>query len=85
MDGVVGPETITKTPTIGTAKNSDHAAVEAIQKWLKALGHDPGTVDGIYGSKTRAAVVAFQKKNDCVPDGIITAKNKTWRKLLGAN
>lgn len=85
VDGVVGPETITKTITIGTAKNSDHAAVEDIQKRLKALGYDPGTIDGIFGSKTRAAVVAFQKANGCVPDGIITAKNKTWRKLLGAN
>lgn len=84
VDGIVGPETINATITIGTAKNNCHAAVMAIQKRLKALGFDPGTVDGDFGSKTRAAVVAFQKKNGCVPDGFITAKNKTWKKLLGA-
>lgn len=84
VDGIVGPETINATVTIGTAKNSRHAAVEAIQKRLKSLGFDPGTIDGDYGSKTRAAVIAFQKKNSCVPDGIITAKAMTWKKLLGA-
>lgn len=84
VDGIVGPETINATVTIGTAKNNRHAAVMAIQKRLKSLGFDPGTIDGDFGSKTRAAVVAFQKKNGCVPDGFITAKNKTWKKLLGA-
>lgn len=85
-DGIVGPETIKATVTIGTAKNTRHAAVKAIQKRLKALGYDIGAdgADGIYGSNTRKAVIAFQKKNGCVPDGIITAKAKTWKKLLGA-
>lgn len=84
VDGIVGPKTINATVTIGTAKNSRHAAVVAIQKRLISLGYDPGTADGVFGSKTRAAVVAYQKKNGCTPDGIITAKNKTWKKLLGA-
>lgn len=85
-DGIVGPDTINKTVTIGTAKNNRHAAVLAIQKRLKSLGFDIGKdgADGIFGSDTRTAVVAFQKKNGCTPDGIITAKNKTWKKLLGA-
>lgn len=84
VDGVVGPDTINKTVTIGTAKNSRHAAVEFIQKRLKALGYDPGKADGVYGSKTKQAVIAFQKANGFTRDGIITAKNKTWKKLLGA-
>lgn len=86
VDGIVGPETINATITIGTAKNATHAAVLAIQKRLVALGYDIGSdgADGIYGGNTRKAVIAFQKKNDCVPDGIITAKKKTWKKLLGA-
>lgn len=84
VDRIVGPETIKATPTLGTAKNSTHAVVVAVQKRLKALGYDPGTIDGIYGSKTRAAVVAFQKANSCVPDGIITKGKTTWKKLLGA-
>lgn len=84
VDGIVGPETIKATVTLGTAKNSTHAVVEAVQKRLKELGYDPGNADGIYGSKTRAAVVAFQKANACVPDGIITKSKTTWKKLLGA-
>ena len=84
VDGIAGPKTINATVTIGTAKNVRHAAVMAIQKRLKALGFDPGTIDGVFGSKTRAAVVEFQKKNGCVRDGIITAKAMTWKKLLGA-
>lgn len=32
-----------------------------LQRWLKAAGHDPGPLDGKYGSKTTAAVKAFQQ------------------------
>ena len=31
---------------------------------LEAKGYDPVWIDGVYGSKTRAAVVAYQKDND---------------------
>lgn len=34
------------------------AELYAIQKKLKELGHDPGTLDGIWGTDTRAAVAA---------------------------
>ena len=37
------------------------AEVEELQRWLKAAGHDPGTIDGKYGAKTTAAVRAFQQ------------------------
>ena len=33
--------------------------VRKIQTRLKELGYDPGSVDGIFGEKTRKAVVAF--------------------------
>lgn len=35
-------------------------AVEQLQIKLKAAGYDPGDVDGDYGAKTEAAVLAFQ-------------------------
>lgn len=35
----------------------------AVQKRLKALGYDPGPLDGVYGRLTRAAVAAFQAAN----------------------
>ena len=84
VDGIAGPETISKTPTLSEVKNSRHAAVKAVQKRLAQLGYtEVGAADGIAGPKFTAAVVRFQGDNHCWADGEITAKNKTWRKLLG--
>lgn len=44
--------------------------VRAIQTKLKRWGYYTGSVDGIYGSQTLAAVKSFQKKNGLVVDGI---------------
>ena len=85
VDGFAGSETLSKTVTLSATKNIRHAAVKAVQKRLKSLGYDPGTIDGIFGGKTRIAVINFQKANGCVADGEITAQNKTWKKLLGMN
>lgn len=83
-DGYAGPVTISMTPTVSAQKNCDHPVVAAIQKRLAALGYtDVGEADGIAGPLFTAAVVAFQKDNQCWQDGEITARNKTWRKLLG--
>jgi peptidoglycan hydrolase-like protein with peptidoglycan-binding domain len=38
---------------------------------LKTLGHDPGTVDGVYGAKTKAAVTEFQTAAKISADGIV--------------
>ena len=84
VDGLAGKETISKTPTISDMKNHRHPAVKPIQKWLYALGYTQvGKADGVAGVKFTAAVTAFQEYNQCWADGEITAKNKTWRKLLG--
>lgn len=84
VDGIPGNETISKTPTVSAKKNSTHAVVKYVQKYLYAIGYTQvGTADGIAGAKFTSAVKAFQKKNGCWADGVITAKNKTWRKLLG--
>lgn len=84
VDGIPGPETLGKTPTISAQKNSRHPVVEAVQKKLYALGYTQvGKADGIAGVKFTAAVVAFQEDNQCRADGEITAKNKTWKTLLG--
>jgi N-acetylmuramoyl-L-alanine amidase len=49
--------------------NLDPAVVRDIQRALRAAGIDPGPVDGIYGSKTAAAVGAFQQIKGLVVDG----------------
>lgn len=46
-------------------------AVKVAQKKLGAAGFDPGEPDGIYGSRTFAAVADFQKANALDPDGVI--------------
>ena len=53
---------------------SSGAQVKTLQTKLNNWGYDAGTVDGIFGSKTLAAVKRFQQKNGLVADGIVGAK-----------
>ena len=48
--------------------------VRQIQTKLKRWGYYSGNVDGIYGSKTLAAVKWFQSKNGLTADGIAGKK-----------
>ncbi|MDD4275488.1 MAG: spore cortex-lytic enzyme [Clostridia bacterium] len=50
------------------------AETRVIQQRLKNWGYYTGSVDGIYGSKTKSAVISFQKKNGLVADGIVGTK-----------
>lgn len=84
VDGIAGPETFSKTVTLSAKYNRKHSVVKHVQKRLKALGYDEvGAADGIAGPKFTSAVAAFQQDNGCVVDGIISARNRTWKKLLG--
>lgn len=49
---------------------SSGSVVREIQTRLKNWGYYTGDVDGIYGSKTAAAVKYFQKKNGLTQDGV---------------
>lgn len=84
VDGVAGPETLSKTVTISAKIHQAHDVVYAVQRRLRALGYTQvGTADGIAGPKFTEALTAFQKKTGCTPDGEATAKGQTWAKLLG--
>ena len=84
VDGIAGPETLSKTITLSAKYNKRHALIGIIQQRLKDLGYaEVGTVDGIAGPKFTSAVAHFQQDNGCVVDGVISARNKTWKKLLG--
>ena len=48
--------------------------VVKIQTKLKNWGYYSGSIDGIYGTKTRDAVKLFQKKNSLTVDGIAGRK-----------
>lgn len=46
---------------------------KAVQEALSALGYDlgPAGADGIFGPKTRSAVIAFQQQNGLKVDGVV--------------
>lgn len=82
-DGIAGPETLSRTPTLSAGKNNRHAAVKPVQKHLAALGYSQvGAADGIAGSKFTAAVKAFQEDAGCYTDGELAEWGKSWQKLL---
>lgn len=53
---------------------SQSEEVRAIQETLKTKGYYTYTVDGIFGTRTRAAVIKFQKDNGLDADGIVGEK-----------
>ena len=56
--------------------------VKEVQRRLKKWGYYNGSVDGVFGAGTRAAVIAFQKKNGLTADGIV---GKATYEALGIN
>ena len=53
---------------------SSGTQVRTLQTKLNNWGYGAGTVDGIFGSKTQAAVKRFQQKNGLAVDGIVGSK-----------
>jgi peptidoglycan hydrolase-like protein with peptidoglycan-binding domain len=52
-------------------QGSTGAEVRDLQQALKALGFDPGPVDGIFGARTQGAVKAFQQAREIAVDGVV--------------
>ena len=79
-DGIIGKDTWTAiakaAPTCSTSKNTTSAATCALQLVLDA-GLD---ADGIFGSKTKKAVAAYQSSIGLSADGICGPK--TWNALI---
>ena len=63
-------------------RGSAGEAVRALQELLKKCGYDCGDIDGMFGSKTEAAVKAFQRDHGLTVDGI--AGEKTQEALAAA-
>ena len=61
-------------PTAIVNAKSSKSDVKLVQQKLKNWGYYKGSVDGIYGSKTKAAVILFQNRNGLVADGIVGNK-----------
>lgn len=65
-DNFIKEESIYAVSRQGSTGNE----VKSIQKKLKELGYYKGEIDGIYGSKTKSAVISFQKNCGLTADGI---------------
>lgn len=78
-DGIIGPKTwamiAKKAPTCSTSRNTKSAATCAVQLLIGKL-----TVDGIYGTLTKQAVVAYQTAKGLSVDGIVGTN--TWSALI---
>lgn len=62
-------------PALSLSKyGSTGEEVTSIQTKLNELGYFDGEIDGIFGSKTKSAVIKFQKDNNLTPDGIVGSK-----------
>lgn len=56
--------------------------VATLQDALDFLGYDSLEIDGIFGNKTKNAVINFQRKNGLSADGIVGCN--TWRKITSS-
>ncbi|MEP0749051.1 MULTISPECIES: peptidoglycan-binding domain-containing protein [unclassified Coleofasciculus] len=61
---------------------SQGAVVTEVQTVLKDRGLYKGGIDGVYGSQTRSAVIAFQQSRNLSPDGIVGPR--TWEAMIAA-
>ncbi len=59
---------------IEVAEALTNSQTKTVQNKLKRWGYYTGSVDGIFGAKTKAAVKSFQRKNGLVVDGIVGKK-----------
>jgi len=80
-----GSSSVGKVSTISSTLKSGSKGenVKILQSALNALGYSAGTVDGIFGTKTKSAVIAFQKATGISADGIVGANTKSKFKLKG--
>jgi peptidoglycan hydrolase-like protein with peptidoglycan-binding domain len=57
----------------GTHRAAGSSRVREVQRRLRRLGYGTGPVDGVFGTRTRAAVGWFQRKHGLPVDGRATA------------
>jgi len=71
-----------KPAVLSTVKEGDTGAVvKYLQYRLTKYGFPCGNIDGIFGTKTKDALIAYQISRGLIPDGIAGAK--TWAAIEG--
>ena len=66
-------------------QGSTGAEVKTVQQKLKNWGYYTGAVDGIFGPKTKEAVMYFQRKNGLAVDGIAGPKTLAAMGIASGN
>lgn len=79
VDNAPGPITLSGCPLLKIGASGN--ITRLVQERLNTLGFNCGAADGIFGEKTRAAVMAFQSSRGLSADGVVG--QNTWRNLLG--
>lgn len=51
-----------------------------LQDGLTTLGYNTGGLDGVFGSRTRESVIAYQNSKGLVADGLVGTN--TWNSLM---
>ena len=70
---------------ITLTQGSRGTTVKKVQKKLKNWGYYKGSIDGVYGAKTKQAVKKFQQKNKLKADGIVGNKTLAAMGLATSN
>ena len=84
VDGIVGKVTWINIDEADQSEpvlklGSTGLPVRRAQKRMSLVGYDVGGVDGRYGTKTEAAVKAFQDQSAVTVDGVVGPQ--TWNEL----
>jgi len=92
VDGIVGPQTSRALDSartsplrqgVGFAQPNGSPRVRTLQTRLRRLDLRPGPVDGLFGPRTKAAVVRFQHRRGLSENGVAT--RQTGRLIAAAN
>jgi Type VI secretion system (T6SS), amidase effector protein 4/Putative peptidoglycan binding domain len=79
-DAPSGP---TLTSSVGAGGTNHATDVRLVQQLLHDRGEDPGTIDGVVGPKTIAAIRHFQSRFLARPDGRVDPDGRSFRELQG--
>lgn len=71
---MISSASVTEAATLSIG--SSGTEIRSLQSDLISLNYSVGSVDGIYGSKTKAAVQVFQQDKNLVVDGIVGTQTR---------
>lgn len=80
VDGILDPKTLGAFPVVFSGQRGN--VVFVVQALLQLNKYNIGNLDGIFGSRTHAAVQMFQRDRYLTPDGVV--RQPTLKALIGS-